>query len=215
MKIARARRERMRHGAPIWRRRPHSRTLVNAPSIQNVDREFRDFASNASSWGQTVRTGDEPDENADVRKEGAEFGAPLPPVENSAVRLRPTPWYQGTHGNSGSYSRTSRRRSSMGRSLDRERFVVMCPLTLVWPACDPVSIRHPTGLATLLLSATPSRSLPCGLLGSLRPTPQRTSISKSIVMLGIPRKRGADRRPFFFTQRNGARQTMRSYRCSP
>src|SRR5437870_2386988 len=64
-----------------------------------------------------------------------------------------------------------------GRLLGRESFAVSCPLALIGPASDPVSVRRPAGLATPLLSATPSRSLPCGSLGSLRPTPQRTCTS--------------------------------------
>ena len=70
------------------------------------------------------------------------------------------------------------------RLFGRESFAVLCPLALSRPACYPVSVRHPTGLATPLLSALPSRSAPCGSLRSLRPTPQRTSTSKSMFMLG-------------------------------
>jgi len=63
------------------------------------------------------------------------------------------------------------------RLFGRESFAVIGPLALSRPACYPVSVRRPTGLATPLLSALPSRSAPCGSLGSLRPTPQRTSTS--------------------------------------
>ena len=67
----------------------------------------------------------------------------------------------------------------------RESFAVSCPLALVSPASYPIPVRRPTGPATPLLSACLSRFPPCGSLGSLRPTPQRTSTSWSMFMLGI------------------------------
>jgi len=72
--------------------------------------------------------------------------------------------------------------------LDRESFAVLSPLALIGPASYPVAVRRPVGLATPLLSAILSRSSPCGSLGSSRPTSQRTSTSKSVFMLGTPRK---------------------------
>jgi len=58
-------------------------------------------------------------------------------------------------------------------SLDRKSFAVNCPLTLVHPASDPISVRRPAGLATPLLSASRSRFSPCGSLGSLRSASQK------------------------------------------
>jgi len=78
---------------------------------------------------------------------------------------------------------------STERLLGRKSFAVIGPLALIRPASYPVAVRHPAGLATPLLSTTLSRLPPCGSLGSLRPTPQRTSTSKSIVMLGTPTNR--------------------------
>ena len=74
----------------------------------------------------------------------------------------------------------------------RESFAVACPLAL---PCTPAirflfvspRVRYP------LLSALPSRSAPCGSLGSLRPTPQGTSTPKSQSMLGT-HERGAPSR---------------------
>ena len=63
-------------------------------------------------------------------------------------------------------------------TLDRESFAVMCPLALVGHASYPIPVRHPAGLATPLLSATRSRSSPCGSLKSLRSTSQTTYTSK-------------------------------------
>jgi hypothetical protein len=68
----------------------------------------------------------------------------------------------------------------------RKSFAVSGPLALVSPASYPVSVRRPAGPATPLPSACLSRFPPCGSLGSLRPTPQRTSTSTSMFMLGIP-----------------------------
>ncbi len=77
--------------------------------------------------------------------------------------------------------------------LDRESFAANCPLALVGPACYPVFVRHPAGLATPLLSAIRSRSSPCGSLGSLRSTPQRTYTSWSRAMLGTQQNARAAR----------------------
>ena len=73
-------------------------------------------------------------------------------------------------------------------TLDRESFTVFCPLALVGHASYPIPVRRPAGLATPLLSTTRSRSLPCGSLGSLRSTSQRTYTSKSVPMLGTQNK---------------------------
>src|SRR5665213_3186513 len=78
---------------------------------------------------------------------------------------------------------------STKRFLGRESFAVIGPLALNRPAFYPVSVRHPAGLATPLLSASLSRFPLCGSLGSLRPTPQRTSTSKSMFMLGTPNEK--------------------------
>jgi hypothetical protein len=75
-------------------------------------------------------------------------------------------------------------------TLDRESFAVHCPLALVGHALYPIPVRRPAGLATPLLSATRSRSSPCGSLGSLRSTPQRTYTFKSVPMLGTQQRPG-------------------------
>ena len=82
----------------------------------------------------------------------------------SAGFTRPDPWSQELRG-------------CLPAHPDRPRLLSgFCP--------SPHRSRYP------LLSATPSRLSPCGSLGSLRPTSQRTCTSKPIVMLGTQTKRG-------------------------
>ena len=73
--------------------------------------------------------------------------------------------------------------------LGRESFAFRWTLALLGHASYPVSVRRLDGFATPLLSALPSRSAPCGSLGSLRPTSQRTFTSQSMFMLGTQTKR--------------------------
>ena len=96
-------------------------------------------------------------------------------------------------------------------SLHERRIYVMTPWSRELRghlAAGPESPRLTSGFCTSphrsrspLLSATPSRSSPCGSLGSLRPTSQRTVTSKSMFMLGTQKKEAGEIAGFFAYER--------------